>query len=103
MVNDRFYNQRFIFPDGSIHEQYIWESDIVNDNINKFPKNDNGEIGIPYYPEEKEINFSVLSKMTTSEIRVDRTKRSKEHFKKEVWETIPKSEKKFFRNRKDLK
>lgn len=90
MRNDRFYNQKFIFKDGSIYEQYTWESDIINNNVAKFPVNDKGEIGQPFYPEEKEINFSVLSKMTVGEIRKDRMKRSHEHYKREVWETIPK-------------
>jgi len=102
-TNDRFYDQAFIFSDGSIVHQYVWESDVINNNKDKFPKNEKNEIGEPFFKESNEPSFMVLRKMNINQIQQDRLKRSREHFKKEIWETIPKSERKLFRDRNDIK
>lgn len=108
MAGDRCYLQAFVFSDKSIENKVVWESDVTNNVVEKFPKkliNGVEEVGKPYYDDAPKSSegFIVLGKMSDAEIRADRTKRSREHFKKEVWHTIPRSEKKLFRDRKDLK
>ena len=107
MAGDRCYQQPFIFSDGSIENTVIWESNVVNNVTEKFPKkviNGVEEIGQPYYDAvPQNSGVTILGKMSDAQIRADRTQRSREHFKKEVWGTIPKSEKALFRDRKDLK
>src|SRR5690606_20717099 len=108
MAGDRCYLQAFIFSDDSKEEAVVWESDVMQNNVDKFPKKTiNGveEVGVPFYEDilEPTKNFAVLKKMSPAEIQADRRKRSREHFKKEIWETIPKSERKLFRDRSDLK
>lgn len=107
MAGDRCYLQAFSFSDGTFEEKVIWESDIINNNISKFPTKDIGgsvEVGVPYYDSlPSGDGFTILGKMSLDEIKADRVKRSRDHFKKEVWDTIPRSEQKLFRHREDLK
>lgn len=96
MANDRLYNQRFRFKDGSLVEKYVWESDIIKNNVSKFPKKDDGEVAEPFFEEVVEPKFTVLNKMTPGQIQKDRLKRSREHYKREIWDTLPKSYKKTY-------
>lgn len=103
MANDRLYSQDFIFSNGEKVKKLIWESDLINNNIDKFPKKD-GEVAEPYFEEIEEKHFpTILTKLSPDQIRSDRMKRSKKHFKEEIWPTMSKEDQGMFKNRSDLK
>lgn len=103
MAGDTYYNQDFIFSDGTIVKQYIWFSDVEKGNKDKFPKK-GGEVAELYYKERFESNYpTIVTKMSQGEIRQDRLKRSRNHFKQEVWPTMSKEDQSLYKDRKDLK
>ena len=84
---DQYYRQRFqsTIDANEFLDKYIWSSELNDDK--KFPLDIKGKIMLPYFEEKIEV-FCV--KMSQSEIRTDRQKRASNHFKKEIYQTLPK-------------
>ncbi len=97
MSSDRMYNQEFQCNHcNHFSKQYIWESELDTKVIEC--KECNEGILIPHFEEVVET-FMIGTKMTKTQIKADRKKRSSDHFRKEVLPTLDKTEQKFYANK----
>lgn len=88
-MKDSYFEQIFTNKKGNYTiKEFIWLSDLENDNQEKFPKHPTtGEILMPVF-KDIQSTFTILGKMSQKQIRVDRKKRSVDHFKKEIYPTL---------------
>lgn len=89
-MKDHYYPQAYKRANGVIEKHYIWLSEIKKA---KHKASDGTTLTSKHLYFEPEVNApKVMNKMTKAQIKVDRTKRSREHFKKEIMPTFsPKS------------
>lgn len=104
MANDRMYQQEYLCPScGRIEKHYVWTSEIET----KTHICSCGDVVGFAEVYDKPIVESplLLRKMTKEQIKADRTKRSRKHFKEEVLPTLSGKDQRYFnskhRNNKD--
>jgi len=104
MANDSMYRQEYKCTKcGSITKHYVWTSELETATH----KCDCGETLIfeNIYDAPVVETFRIGTKMTKEQIKADRTKRSRKHFKDEVLPTLSGKDQRYFksknRNNKD--
>ena len=93
MANDRMYKQKFTCLDCKhTFSKMVWESDLEKKLFISCEQSDCKGEAHPVFEEEGEAPMLMTGKMNKQQIKQDRFKRSREHFKREVLPTInPKS------------
>lgn len=88
-MRNQYYQQKFKDNDGNIVVKYVWSQDISN---HIYPQ------GLtPVFDQVNEAPS--VGKMTVSQIQIDRQKRSREHFKKDILPGLGKDEQRHFNNK----
>lgn len=92
MSKDRLYSQKFKCECGEKMKKLIWESKI--NDFENYPKCKCGKTTDLHFEEINESPMMIIGKMNPSQIRNDRLKRSNDHFKKEIYHTLAKEDRK---------
>lgn len=98
MSRDSYYPQAYCCSKkscGKISKHYIWTSEIEKA---QHECECGQKLTYQHLYEEPQVDAPmILGKMTKSEIKADRRKRSQEHFKKEIMPTLNKKDKSHFK------
>lgn len=98
MANDSMYRQEYKCTEcGSITKHYVWTSELETATY----KCDCGETLTVENIYDKPVVESpvLLRKMTKEQIKADRTKRSRKHFKDEILPTLSGKDQRYFKSK----
>lgn len=99
MSRDRLYMQKFFCNVcNTAVEKNVWESKLY-----ETPCDCGDGVLEPIFDESEDVGFMIMSKMSKGEIRKERKQRSLDHFKKEIYPTLSKKDKKHFKKKHNIK